>query len=149
MSERAVPVIRNVVEAPPLRVVGDEIRPLIQTDTHELFELRGPEGSGPPPHSHPWNESYYLLDGRVLVMIDGAEYTLSPGMVAQIPANTLHLFKVLSPEARFLVSTSGNGAGAFFADADRSLPPGPPTPEGMPALIEVARRNGLRSPLFA
>jgi hypothetical protein len=50
-----------------LQVLADKIRVIVSAkDTaakYELFELQGPEGSGPPPHCHPWDEAYYMLDG--------------------------------------------------------------------------------------
>jgi hypothetical protein len=40
----------------PLNVVGEKITVLAsgaQTGSYEIFRQAGPEGSGPPPHSHP------------------------------------------------------------------------------------------------
>ena len=31
-----------------------------QTGGYEIFLQVGPEGSGPPPHNHPWDESFYV-----------------------------------------------------------------------------------------
>lgn len=140
--------ISDVSAIPALQVVGDLIRPLVQSESFELFELSGAEGSGPPPHAHPWQENYLVLDGELELY--GAEGTarVGVGQVARIAAGTLHHYRIASPTARFLVLTSGDGAGRFFEDMDRTLPPGPPTPETMEALVQVARRNHLSSPLF-
>ena len=35
-----------------------------QTGSYELFRQVGPEGSGPPPHTHPWDESFYVITAR-------------------------------------------------------------------------------------
>ncbi|MCG3174794.1 MAG: hypothetical protein GMKNLPBB_03083 [Myxococcota bacterium] len=132
----------------PLSVVGDEVRPLVRAGTHELFEISGPEGSGPPPHAHPWNESYVVLEGKLVVAVDGQEHILSRGDVVHIPAGVTHLYKIAAPGTRFLATTSGDKAGAFFADVDANVPPGVPTPDSLPGLITVAKRNSLTSPLF-
>ena len=56
-------------EAPHLlKVVGEEITVLAsgtQTEGYEIFRQAGPEGSGPPPHSHRWDESFYVIGGEI------------------------------------------------------------------------------------
>jgi quercetin dioxygenase-like cupin family protein len=141
--------ISNVSSIPALQVVGDEIRPLVQSGSFELFELTGPEGSGPPPHAHPWQENYLVLDGELELHGADGMTRVGVGQVARIPADTVHHYRICSPTARFLVLTSGDAAGRFFEDMHRSLPPGPPTPETMATLVQVARRNQLTSPLFS
>lgn len=38
------------------------------------MELLLPQGAGPPPHHHEWDEAYYIADGEVNVMPqDGAK----------------------------------------------------------------------------
>ena len=51
---------------PSLNIVGEQITILASKDvTHgyEIFLQDGPEGSGPPPHSHDWDESFYITRG--------------------------------------------------------------------------------------
>ena len=51
-----------------LSVVGEHITVLAsaaQTGSYEIFFQAGPEGSGPPPHNHPWDEAFYVLHGEV------------------------------------------------------------------------------------
>ena len=46
-----------------LNVVGEQISVLAsgdQTGSYEVFHQGGPEGSGPPPHHHPWDEAFYV-----------------------------------------------------------------------------------------
>jgi quercetin dioxygenase-like cupin family protein len=140
--------IEHPYDQRPFFVVGDEVRPLVRAGTHELFEVAGPEGSGPPPHAHPWNESYVVLDGKLIVAVDGEEHILSPGQVVHIQAGVTHLYKIAAPRTRFLATTSGDKASAFFADVDANVTPGIPTPASLPELISVAKRNRLTSPLF-
>jgi hypothetical protein len=43
-----------------LNIVGEQVTVLASgeaTAGYEIFLQRGPEGSGPPPHSHPWDET--------------------------------------------------------------------------------------------
>ena len=105
----------------------------------ELFELAGPAASGPPLHAHPWRESYYVLEGVLDVQIAGRRETLTAGAVAIVPPGVAHTFKIRSERARFLVLTSGDRAGAFFAELDRERGDG----TSMDAVVAVALRNGL------
>ncbi|MGD9701325.1 MAG: cupin domain-containing protein [Acidimicrobiia bacterium] len=132
-----------------LSVVGDTVTVLQQADGFELFRLDGAKDSGPPPHSHPWDETYFVLDGEVEVMLDGESAVHGPEDSFHVPAGGLHTFRIASPTAAFLVVTSGDRAGAFFADLDANVAHGAPNDETLPGIIDVAKRNGLSSPLFA
>ena len=139
------------LETDTLRVAGDRIRVVVDAgtsgDRFELFELEGDVGSGPPPHAHPWLETYLMLDGEVSVELGGERQQVGPGAVVVVPAGVVHRFEIASPTARFVIATSGGAASHFFRDLDATSP-GAPTPETLPAMIEVAKRHGLTSPLF-
>jgi hypothetical protein len=45
------------------------------------------------------------------------------------------------------VATTGDRASVFFRDLSQNAP-GAPTPENLPGIVEVAKRNGLTSPIF-
>ena len=54
--------------APALNIVGEHVTVLASgeaTEGYEIFLQRGAEGSGPPPHSHPWDESFYVIRGQI------------------------------------------------------------------------------------
>jgi quercetin dioxygenase-like cupin family protein len=134
-----------------LDVVGDRMRVIAdgsETDgAFEAFDVEGDQGSGPPPHAHPWAESFYVLEGALMIVV-GDEQTLAErGTSVLVPAGVVHTFQVASPRARFITVTSGGQAAPFFRDL-ASNAPGVPTDETMPVVIEVARRHGLTSPLF-
>jgi quercetin dioxygenase-like cupin family protein len=135
-----------------LHVLADDIRVLTTPGAtggmFELFEVDGPELSGPPPHAHPWSESYYVLDGEVAVDVDGTEYILDPGDSVTAAAGALHTYQIRSARARVVIATSGTAASKFFADLSSHVAPGHPTPETLPRIVEIAKRNGLTSPLF-
>ena len=65
----------------PLKIVGEEVIVLAsgaQTGSYEIFRQAGPEGSGPPPHRHAWDEAFYVLDGEVDVRRRRRTETWSP-----------------------------------------------------------------------
>jgi quercetin dioxygenase-like cupin family protein len=140
----AKPVFLNPDEGRTLNVLADRIRVLATgADTgnrYEVFDLTGSEGSGPPPHSHPWDEAYYILEGEVDVVVSGQATRAAPGAFVLAPANAVHTFKIVSPESRFVVMTTGRGASNFFEAMDREIGFPPPSFE---KVCEVAMRQGL------
>ena len=153
-DEAVRPVQFRTTTSPVLRVVGDQVTPAIDAalgaGQYEVFDVTGPEGSGPPPHSHPWDEGYYVLDGRLAVVDWSAgleqphEEVLEVGGSAFIPGGSTHSFQVRAERCRFIIVTTP-GAHAFFSDAEQTLKG---DTEDLDTLITVAQRNGLSSPLF-
>lgn len=131
-------------------VVGDNVEVLRGGGEFELFRVSASSEGGPPPHAHPWSESFFVLDGAVDVMVGADWQRIEVGGSATVPADCLHTYHVAptATTASFLSTTSGARASGFFADVSASVPAGPPDATSMPALIEVAKRHGLSSPLF-
>jgi quercetin dioxygenase-like cupin family protein len=72
-----------------LNVVGEQITVLAsaaQTGSYEIFLQAGPEGSGPPPHNHPWDEAFYVIRGEVAFGIGDLERVAVPGTLVQFLA---------------------------------------------------------------
>jgi quercetin dioxygenase-like cupin family protein len=83
---------------------------------YEVFEVDAPRGEAAPPHRTPWPKAYYVLHGRMAVLLDGELFDLSPGDAITIPPNASHTFTVHTPSAQFLAFAVGEAMGAFFAD---------------------------------
>lgn len=128
----------------PLNVVGEHIRVLASgatTGSYEVFLQEGPEGSGPIPHTHPWDESFYVTRGEVDFSIDRSELrTARPGDLVHVPAGTPHWFRWKRGGGAMLSMTSRLGASRLFTDIDREIAPDKPDVE---RLIEIALRHGL------
>ena len=99
-------IIANPDDGARLRVVGDTVRVLASAaqtgGNYEIFELEGPEGSGPPPHAHPWTEAYVVIDGEADVLVDGTHSRATPGCFIQVPAGTPHSYRITSKSAKFV-----------------------------------------------
>jgi mannose-6-phosphate isomerase-like protein (cupin superfamily) len=89
--------------------------------TYEMFELTGPLNSGPPPHHHPWSETYYVLEGMVEVLVGTDTVMATPGYGVTIPGGRVHTYRIASETARFLVTTSTKAALAFFQEVAQTL----------------------------
>jgi quercetin dioxygenase-like cupin family protein len=127
----------------PLMLVGEKITVLAsgaQTGSYEIFLQAGPEDSGPPPHNHPWDESFYILKGEITFGIANSETTASPGTLVHLPAGTTHWFRFGKGGGEMISMTSREGASHMFADLDREISPDKPD---FGKLVEVCRRHGL------
>jgi quercetin dioxygenase-like cupin family protein len=86
-----------------------------------LFDGLLPHGAAPPLHSHPQDESFYLIEGRVTawVVADAARVAdgswvedgqaCGSGAVAYAPAGVPHTFRVESDTARMLFLSTPAG----------------------------------------
>lgn len=118
------PFVVKPQEHQPLQVVGETITVLAgadRTGSVEVFLQSGPGGAGPPPHTHAWDEAYYVLEGQVDVLTGDRMQTLSAGEFVFIPGGTVHCFQLKSPKASFLSFNSRGGASRFFTDIDREV----------------------------
>jgi hypothetical protein len=90
-----------------------------------LWEGVLPHGAAPPLHSHPQDETFYLLEGEVTAWIVGRDRADDhayppawvdtcakrggPGLVAFAPGGTPHTFRVESDTARMLFLSTPAG----------------------------------------
>ncbi len=75
-----------------------------------LLEFLFPHGASPPLHTHPQDESYVVLEGRLTVQAGADRFELGAGGVATVPIGVPHSFRV---EERHRA-----GAGAEHASGD-------------------------------
>ena len=140
----AKPFVVNPSNLPrSLNVVGEKVTVLAsgdQTGGYEVFLQDGPPDTGPPPHSHPWDETFYVIKGDVQFSIGGDAQRATPGTLVHLPAGTVHWFRCGDEGALMLSVTSRKGASEVFAALDREILPGPPD---VPKILEVIRANGV------
>lgn len=130
--------------APTLDIVGEHITVLASgeaTEGYEIFLQRGPEGSGPPPHSHPWDESFYVVRGAIDFGIAADVSTASPGTLVHLPAGSVHWFRFGKGGGEMVSMTSRLGASKMFADMAREVSPVNPD---LGQLAEVGGRHGFK-----
>jgi quercetin dioxygenase-like cupin family protein len=121
-----------------------------------LFEDRMDAGKMTPLHTHPdSDETMYVLEGEILMHLDGAEHRVSTGGVAMAPRGMPHAFMVVSDSARMLFLHTPGCCEAFYWDASEPVA-GDDRPSGVVDFERVrasARRNGgielLGPPPFA
>ena len=128
-----------------LNVVGEQITILASkgaTHGYEVFFQEGPDGSGPPPHSHPWDETFYVIRGDIEFGMDEKSETARPGTLVHLPGGTVHWFRFGKGGGQ-MISIAGEGgkASTLFTDIDAEIPAGPPDIE---RLRNIAKRIGVQ-----
>lgn len=137
-------VLKPADRASPLNVVGEHITVLASgatTGSYEIFLQEGPQGSGPVPHTHPWDESFFVTQGEVdFSLEDGEHLTATAGTLVHVPAGFKHWFRWRAGGGAMLSMTSRRGASTMFTEIHQEIAPDRPDVD---KLIEIAVRHGL------
>src|SRR5205085_214104 len=78
-----------------------------------LIEFLFPRHASPPLHTHPQDESYFVLEGRLTVRAGDGRFELEAGAAAVVPMGVAHTFRVDSDTARVLVLSTPAGLERF------------------------------------
>jgi quercetin dioxygenase-like cupin family protein len=100
--------------------------PLETAGTFALFEDCEVRGKSTPLHLHPGDdEVLYVLEGEILVHIDGEEHRVGERGVFAAPRGVPHAFLVISETARLLCLTVPGTGWAEVQHGELSEPAGP------------------------
>ena len=139
LTKRDARLIPPAERSEALHLAGVDITPLVSADQsadYEIGVISGQEGHGPPPHSHPWDETYFVLRGEVVFGVGLNAQVFAAGALVHVPAGERHWFRFDQP-GETVVVTGGHCAFAMFKGlAD--------VPDGSPAedYLSVALRYG-------
>lgn len=86
-----------------------------------LLEVVLAQGKVTPLHTHPSDEASYILEGELLMHLDGVETTVGAGGFVLAPREMPHAFKVLSPSCRVLSLQVPGNCEAFYFGASEPL----------------------------
>ena len=87
-----------------------------------LIDMIVPDGSGPPPHRHDFEEMFTLLEGELEFSFRGETTTVRGGSSINIPANAPHVFKNTSGSTvHMLCMCTPAGQEEFFMEVGDSL----------------------------
>jgi quercetin dioxygenase-like cupin family protein len=129
---------------PALNVLGTKVTVLASnaaTQSYEITLQQGNEGTGPPLHSHNWDESFYVLKGQIEFSCAGKTVMCMPGTLVHVPAGTKHGFRYGSGGGEMLELTGQGGfATQMFTAISKEIPPGPPD---IPKVLEVVQQYGV------
>jgi quercetin dioxygenase-like cupin family protein len=106
-----------------------------------LIEFVFPHLASPPRHTHPQDESYVVLEGRLTIEAGERRFSLEPGGTGVVPMGVVHTFRVDSETARVLVLSTPSGLERMIRDG--SVPAGaatlPPPDAPRPTPEELGR----------
>ena len=135
-------------DARHISVVGDTYTILVAgKDTQGrycLIDMLVPDGSGPPPHRHDFEEMFSLLKGELEFTLRGQTRTVKAPATVNIPANAPHQFKNKSGETvHMLCMCTPAGQDEFFMAvgvpvASRDAPPPKLSEEEQAAKAQLA-----------
>jgi quercetin dioxygenase-like cupin family protein len=130
MSEATIarPVVRAAKQTEQRWFFGGGVHSWLATaeDTGGAFLLFSDVmevGKRTPLHTHPSDESMYVVEGEILVHLDGDEHTLSAGGLLIAPRAVPHAFLVLSPTATLLTLHTPGTCQPFYYGASEPLTP--------------------------
>ena len=113
----------------------------VSTHGYEIFLQQGYEGTGPPPHSHDWDESFYVVKGNVEINYGDKSISANPGTLVHLRAGTIHGFRFGAGGGEMISVTGQTGhAALFFTTIDQEIPEGP---LDIPKLIAVTEKCGV------
>ena len=129
----------------PLHVLGSEVRFLCEGHrTHNawsLMEVTLPQGSGPPPHAHAWDEAYFVTAGDVQFNVGDESFSATAGDFVYTPGGVVHGFRGSSQQpARVLIFDAPAHAGAFFERVDREVKE---LPRDLAMVLQIGDETGI------
>lgn len=116
-----------------------------------LVEEVGRKGMSaePPLHIHTHEEeSFYILEGRVMFFVGDEVIEAAPGTLITLPRDIPHRFTLESDEVRMLNLCSPAGFEGFLKDLSEpaqalTLPPAPDGPPDIEKLLTAAAKYGV------
>lgn len=141
-----------------LSVVGDTYRLVItgeQTEgAYATIDMLIPPQGGPGPHAHAdFQESFYVIEGEIVVKTETQTYTARKGAFVNIPTGGIvHDFKnETDTTAHLLCVVVPAGMEKFFQEIGKPVSPGeflplppPMTPEEQKRMQEIAEKHGQK-----
>ncbi len=138
-------------------ILGVELKWLLTleaTGNHYcLLDTRVPPGVGVPPHQHPYQESFYVLEGdpEFALEVNGRLQWQSavPGQLVNIPPDAMHGFRNPGTSDVRVLITGTPELGHFFEEAGQVLAdgenaPAQPSAETIQKVLAIAEKHGQR-----
>ncbi len=86
-----------------------------------LYEDRMDGGKVTPLHTHPCDETLYVLEGEIMIHMDGVEQRVAAGGLVVAPRGVAHAFMVVSEFARMLTLHTPGGCQGFYLGASEPV----------------------------
>lgn len=109
-----------------------------------IFEDQLDEGKVTPLHRHPdADETFLMIEGEIVLYLDGETRELRAGGIAVIPRGVPHAFLVASAQARmWCLQTPGSGEQFYRMASEPAVDGAPPTPVDFGRVGAAAAHTG-------
>ena len=107
-----------------------------------LWEASMVRGKVTPLHTHPADETMYVLDGEILLHLAGQEHTVGAGGLVFAPRGMPHAFMVLSEVARLITMHTPGTCEAFYYGASEPIAADATGPVDFERIYASARQHG-------
>jgi quercetin dioxygenase-like cupin family protein len=115
----AAPTVSASMATAVLAYSGIAVKMLVDqrldAQLHTMFMVDYEPGACANPHDHPFEESYYMLEGEVDVVADGDRHTLRPGDAFWTGVGCVHAFYEMQGKPVRWLETSAPGPPARFS----------------------------------
>jgi len=159
-TSKAIPIVRPKGQGEVRWFYGGGVHTWLATSSETggsflLFHDLMARGKSTPLHTHPFDESAYVLEGEILLHVEGQDQKLGPGGFAMMPRGVAHAFLVTSESAAVLFLETPGSSEAFYRGASEPLTPAleASAPMDFDRIRDSAARNGgieiLGPPPFA
>ena len=152
-------IVRNIGEGERMWFLGGGThiwKALAEETDNSMFVLEDEleRGKVTPMHLHPdVDEATYVIEGELLLNVDGEEHVLGAGGFMFAPRGCPHAFAVTSERARILAIHTPGSSQAFFRNASQPAAASGTGPVDFERLKEIAVETGattiLGPPPFA
>ncbi|MBD2462510.1 cupin domain-containing protein [Oscillatoria sp. FACHB-1407] len=105
-----------------------------------MHEIMGKLNDEAPLHSHPWTETFYIIEGELDVQVGNRKALAVPGTVMYVPENVAHSFRIRSATARLLEMIPASAEG-FYREAGEKAPS---LPAGIDAFLATCDKYHIR-----
>ena len=121
MTQPSILHSNESLTGPPIHMIGNILRTkLAITDANgsiTIMENTVSAHNGPPLHIHPFEESFYILEGDFLFEIDGTPLHAAPGDFVHVPSSVPHVFQnTTDRDARYFIVIRPGGIEKFFTE---------------------------------
>ena len=132
-------------EVLPLHVLGAQVKFLCEAHSTNgawsLMHVTLPLNSGPPPHTHSWDEAYFITEGEVHFTVGDHRFSATAGDFVYTPGGVVHGFSGASTQpARVLIFDAPAHAGAFFKRVDREVKD---LPRDLRKVLDIGESTGV------
>lgn len=127
-----------------LDVLGTKVTVLAAASATNCYGMtfqEGEEGTGPPPHCHDWDETFYVLSGEIHFICGEENHACLPGTLVHVPRNTVHGFNYGKGGGSMMEITSRDSRSSeMFTAIDAGVDPQAPD---IPKILEILANNGV------